>query len=248
MAIDDPISALKRQLEFEELSAVPYLDNLCDVLGMLLSLLKADPVSPHAISAIEKLRSKDEQHCIAVLLETLEQELRRLSVDVESILAKLAPAEQERTAKTMLGLIADASRKATATRSEQRVKRIAAILAHGLAALKIEEADEIDEMMRIAMELTDRDVDYLGKLVRLEGGVVKANGRINRYEADRRWEESEWGRKNDPEVEGTFAKLESYGLVWQLPSQNNMNVMADIMNGYALLAKGLRFVELIASA
>lgn len=245
MAIDDPISALKRQLEFEELSATPYVGNLSTVLSMLLSLLKADPVSVHAIGAIEKLRAKDEQHRLAVLLETFEQEFARLNADVEAMLVKFSPAERERTAATMIGLIADASRKAAATRSDERVKRIATILAHGLAALRINEADEIDEMMRIAMELTDTDVDYLGKLVQLEGSIVKTDGRITRYEALRRWEQSAWGNRNDPEVEGIFAKLEGYGLVWRLPSPNNMNTMADIMNQYSLLAKGLRFVELI---
>lgn len=97
------------------------------------------------------------------------------------------------------------------------------------------------------MELTDQEVDYLRKLVEMEGGVVRAGGRINRYEAHQRWEASQLKQQNSPEVEGAFSKLESYGLVWRLPSQNNMNVMADIMNGYGLLPKGLRFTDLIQS-
>jgi hypothetical protein len=156
--------------------------------------------------------------------------------------------DNQRDTERKLDLLADGLDKATATRSEERIKLIATILVHGLIGLKDGEEDEIDEMMRIAMELTDRDVDYLGALVGMEGAIVKTLGRVNRYEAFQRWEASEFKQKNDPEVEGCFSKLESYGLVWRLPSQNNMNVMADIMNGYGLLPKGLRFTELIQSA
>lgn len=97
------------------------------------------------------------------------------------------------------------------------------------------------------MELTDHDVEYLRQLFVMHGDAVRQHGRITRYHAHQLWESSNLGNKNDPEVEGSFAKLESYGLVWKLPSQNNMNVMVDIMNGYGLLAKGLRFVDLITT-
>ena len=51
----------------------------------------------------------------------------------------------------------------------------------------------------------------------------------------------------DPELDSVFSKLESYGLVTRLAPPNNQNIMADIQNRYALLPKGLRFVDLIKS-
>jgi hypothetical protein len=240
MAIDDPEAALKRRFEFEDASSVPFV-------GLLLSLLTAAAGSL-PIGLLETLRAKDDQHRVTVMLETLSEEIQRLNANVSALLNGQTPAEQERTAHTIIVLVTDGIRKASATRSEQRVKRIATILAHGLAALKTQEADEIDEMMRIAMELTDHDIDYLRRLVLMEGEIVRTQGRINRYVAFQRWGSSDLKRRNDPEVEGTYAKLEGYGLVWRLPSQNNMNVMADIMNGYGLPAKGLRFVDLIEAS
>jgi hypothetical protein len=238
MTIDDPVTALKKRFEFEDASAVPFVQLLLSLLSTVAGELP--------IGLLETLRAKDEQHRITVMLDTLSEEIRRLNANVNTILDGRSPDEQERTARVVVGLVTDGIRKASATRSEERVKRIATILAHGLAALKTEEADEIDEMMRIAMELTERDVDYLRQLVHMEGSIVRTDGRINRYEAYQRWESSDLKRVNSPDVEGTYAKLESYGLVWRLPSQNNMNVMADIMNQYGLLAKGLRFVDLIS--
>jgi hypothetical protein len=237
MTIDDPVAALKKRFEFEDASAIPFIQLLLSLLSTVAGELP--------IGVLTTLGAKDERHRVTVMLDTLGEEIRRLDANVNTILDGQSPDEQERTARVVVGLVTDGVRKASATRSEERVKRIATILAHGLAALKIAEADEIDEMMRIAMELTDRDVDYLFQLVQMEGSIVRTHGRINRYEAFQRWENSDLKRMNSPEVEGTYAKLESYGLVWRLPSQNNMNVMADIMNGYALLAKGLRFVDLI---
>lgn len=240
MAIDNPMSALNTQTKLEESSAVPFG-------GLLLALLSAVTGGSLPVQLLETLRAKDEQHRVSVFIDTLGEEINRLDAKVAEILEKLSPVEQEQAALVIIGLITDATRKAAAIRSEERIKRIAAILAHGLAALEAEEVDQIDEMMRVAMDLTDYEVDCLSKLVGMEGSIVKVHGRISRYDAHQQWESSDFKSKNDPEVEGAFAKLESYGLVWRIPSQNNMNVMADIMNGYALLPKGLRFVELITT-
>lgn len=59
------------------------------------------------------------------------------------------------------------------TRAVERVKRIATILANGIADLGPLDEDEIEEMMRVATELTDQDVDYLRELVLIEGNLAK---------------------------------------------------------------------------
>jgi hypothetical protein len=125
------------------------------------------------------------------------------------------------------------------------VKRIGLILANGTIQPDPTNSDEIEEMMRIAMELSDNDIRYLGELVRIEGKQVVSQGGISRYSAHQTWEQGFWGTRLDNEFDSVFSKLESYGLVARIPPSNTLNIMADIQNRYVLLKKGLRFVELI---
>ena len=116
------------------------------------------------------------------------------------------------------------------------------IFANGIVEPKKIDSDEIEEMMRVAMELSDSDVSYLKKLVEVERHPVEAYGRIARPDAYQRWP---WGDTLNPEIESTFSKLESYGLVARIAPPNNLNIMADFGNRFALLPKGLRFVTLV---
>jgi hypothetical protein len=100
-------------------------------------------------------------------------------------------------------------------------------------------------MMRVAMELSDRDIELLRELVRIEGEAVRTKGRLERYDAYTRWEQGQWGTRLDPELDSVFSKLESYGLVSRLAPPNNLNLMADFQNRYVLLGKGARFAQLI---
>lgn len=59
------------------------------------------------------------------------------------------------------------------------------------------------------------------------------------------WEGGFWKNNTDPSTDSVFGKLESYGLCSRIPPPNNLNIMADFQNRYALLQKGLRFVTLV---
>jgi hypothetical protein len=120
-------------------------------------------------------------------------------------------------------------------------------LANAVTESKQTDADEVEEMMLLAMELSDRDIQLLRELVKVEGPTVEAQGRLQRYDAYTRWEQGSWGTRVDPELDSVFSKLESYGLVSRIPPPNNLNIMADFQNRYVLLRKGLRFVNLIRS-
>jgi hypothetical protein len=109
------------------------------------------------------------------------------------------------------------------------------------------DADEVEEMMRVAMEVSDRDMVFLRELVRIEGNQLAARDHIPRYDAHSAWISGFWGDRAVPEVDSVFQKLESYGLVTRIAPPNNHNIMADIQNRYVLLPKGLRFVNLIKS-
>jgi hypothetical protein len=145
-------------------------------------------------------------------------------------------------------LVIDAARKAEATRAQERVRRIGLILANGITEVKPIDADEIEEMMRIAMELSDQDLDFLRELIRIEGGALKTEDHIPRYDAHQRWQQGRWGDRVDSQIDSVFSKLESYGLVARIAPPNNMNIMTDYQNRYVLLKKGARFDVLIRGA
>ena len=125
------------------------------------------------------------------------------------------------------------------------MKRIGLILANAVVESKRTEADEVEEMMRVAMELSDHDIEFLRELVRIEGLMLQAQDHIPRYDAHAKWEQGRWGDRIDPEIDSVFSKLESYGLVARLAPPNNLTLLADFQNRYVLLKKGLRFVILI---
>jgi hypothetical protein len=142
-------------------------------------------------------------------------------------------------------LLVDAARKAEATRSRERVERLGLILAKAAVAPRITDPDDFEEMMRVAMDLSDKDITPLQALVRVEGDLLRSQEYIPRYTAHTLWENGPWGDRVDSELDSIFSKLESYGLVSRIAPPNNLNIMADIPNRYVLLKKGLRFVESI---
>ena len=107
--------------------------------------------------------------------------------------------------------------------------------------------DEIEEAMRIATELGDEEVRYLAELVKLEGEAVARQGWIERFQAHQKFEYGFWGTRPGGPSESIFRKLESYGLVETIPPSNSINILGDLQTRFALLSKGLRFVNLIGA-
>jgi hypothetical protein len=117
------------------------------------------------------------------------------------------------------------------------------IFANALIFVPIPVADNVEEMMRVAMELSDRDIVFLNELIRVQGTAVRQSGRISRYDAWSTWPNGTWGERLDGEIDSTFSKLEGLGLVSRLGPPNNLNITADVQNRFALLKKGLGFAK-----
>jgi hypothetical protein len=241
MAIDDPIDAIKKQLELEEASSSVIGQRLLDLLKLLPF---AWPMSA-AVAGITDALCRDENHRINVYLETVASAVQKHDKELREVRSRLDDQEAFRRAESTRRLLLEGARRASSTRSIERVQRIAIILANGVTERQGPEEDEIEEMMRIARELSDRDIEYLSELLRIHGESVKQGGRIERYNAYTRWESGFWGSKVNGEIDSVFSKLESFGLVSRIPPPNNLNIMADFQNRYALLPKGLRFSELV---
>jgi hypothetical protein len=243
-ADDRPYDALRRQYELEDASVSPVSRFLFKWLA------KAPTPAPFdkLFRAIKERHSEESMERVVLLLETIMEELRRVTDMAEKMYAAMPPEEVQTRADAVRELLLDGARKAEATRSQDRIRRIGKILAGTLVAPGTIDADNVEEMMRIAMNLTDQDVQFLQELVRIMGGLVATKGRIDRQSAHTIWENGSWGKRIDPTLDSVFSKLESYGLVSRIPPPNNLNIMADFQNRYALLNKGLAFTEMIKSA
>jgi hypothetical protein len=253
MAADDlPYDALKKRYELEDLSASPVgrwlFTWLARTPGSTLLPSPGGKAFDTVLGWIRERYSADSVERAALLLDTVVDELSRVTRTVEEMCANMTREEAARRDEILGELFHDAIRKAADTRSRERVKRIAMILAGAATSPAPVDADEIEEMMRVAMNLGDQDVEYLRELVRIMGQIVGSQGRISRPTAHTKWEDGSWGGRVDPALDSAFSKLESFGLVVRVPPPNNLNISADFQNRYALLSKGLRFTQLVATA
>jgi hypothetical protein len=245
MAIDDdPVKALKKHFELEAVSTSPIPEMLSKIASILLPLhYPWDKVA----EGLKQFLGFDAAQKDRLLVDTIATEVSNHAERLERGENIVADHEVRLSPDVLIPLLVDGMRKAEQTRAAQRVRRIGRILTNAAFEVGPPEADEIEEMMRVAMELSDRDVDFLGELVRIEGRIVRAQGRAERHSAYTIWEQGRWGTRVDPELDSVFSKLESYGLVARLAPPNNLNIMADVQNRYVLLPKGLRFADLIKS-
>jgi hypothetical protein len=242
VAIDDnPVEVFRRQVDAEDSSAIPFA-------SLILTALQASPLPYPFDKMVDWLKEgigTGAAHRIQLMLEVFGDEIVRQDKLLRTLASRLNEEQSKRRAQVASELLIDASRRAAVTRSVERVKRIGLILANGMVPEEVD-ADETEEMMRIAMELSDRDVSCLRDLVNLEGATLQIAKRIERYDAHNAWERGPWGTTPVGELDSTFSKLESYGLVSRLAPPNNLNVMADFQNRYVLLQKGMRFVNSIS--
>lgn len=236
MSITDPVDALREQFENEDRSSDPVLSCLARVATELNVPWPAN----RAIGSIVGWLNRNRVERIELLIEALQAKLKAQEGPLQNLSARTQHEWDE-----WFGLVLDGMKKAENTRGKERIERMGAILANSLTLVPAPTADDTEEMMRIAMELSDREVQCLNDLVCVEGETVKRQGRIDRYSAWQSWERGPWGSNPDGKFDSIFSKLESFGLVSRLAPPNNLNIIADIQSHFALLTKGLDFIRFI---
>ena len=240
MAIDDALDSLKKQFESEDRSKIRFFRDWPNRLRRFRFL--CDKRSPQ--DSCFPVKSKPARR-IELVLIVIQEQLRRHEDELRSLVEK-SEQEYRKRFQEWFELLEDGAKKAEQTRSRERVKRLGFILANSLLMSTPPQADEVEEMMRDATELSESDVLYLGELVRVQGGLMESSGVVPRYQAWSSWPNGFWGEKiTDGEIDSVFSKLESLGLVARIAPPNNLNIMANFQNRYALLRKGLQFVEFV---
>jgi hypothetical protein len=243
-ADDHPFDALKQRFQMEEASVSPIAKIVLELASSIPDIWPFDKVA----NKLKDHLAADSVERIRLMLETCMNEVRKHDDEIRRLRENMSAKESQGRSEVSGELLLDAARKAESTRSKERVKRIGLILGNAVVDAKETDADEIEELLRVAMELSDRDIEYLRELVRIEGDQLERQHHVTRYNAYKLWEHGFWGTRIDPEIDSVFSKLESYGLVARIPPPNNLNIQADFQNRYVLLRKGLQFVTSIREA
>lgn len=243
-ADDHPFDALEHQFEMEDLSVSPVAKKVLDIA----SAISLAPPFDKIVQKVREHLATDSVERVRIMLETCMNVVRKQGDEIDRLRERTETKGMRLREDVLKELLLDAARKAESTRARERVRRIGLILANAVVEPKPPDADEVEEMMRIATELSDRDVEFLRELIRIEGPLLETTDHIPRYDAHQKWENGWWGNKVIPEIDSAFSKLESYGLVARVSPPNNLNITADFQNRYVLLNKGTRFADLIQEA
>jgi hypothetical protein len=238
MSIDNKLDQAQSLVRIDEAHRSPGLARLAKRIGEGIAtggLIGAIASFSDALSSeAADISAENSRYLLSIVID----EVKRLS-DMSDQLSK---EHQEFLDQDWIRLLVDADLKARATRARERVARIAHILSHSAHDGPATPADDVEEMMRIAMQLSDRDVVLLRQLADAQGKMLENQDRIPRYAA---WTNWPWGNRLDAELESVFSKLESYGLVSRLAPPNNLNLQADFQGRYALLKKGVQFLTCV---
>jgi hypothetical protein len=239
MSIDDhPFDALEARFETEKVFTSPITTALIKVASPFSLPWPLDKI----LEGLKDRIAEDSHEKLRLMLATCIDEVRRHEESIKQL--REQQTEYQSRQKVIEDLMQDAARKAENTRAEERIVRIGLILARVIVAPDQPNADEAEEMMRIAMNLSDYEIGFLSELIKVEAGLLQSRDFIPRYDAYTMWERCNWGTKIDPELDSAFSKLASYGLVAPIAPPNNLNISANIQNRYVLLRKGLRFASL----
>jgi hypothetical protein len=251
MPADDPISALQALNESDERQRFPghrFARFFTDIIK-LFSPPGTEFTVDGIFAALDWLDRQSTEN-LWELIRILAGELKYRGAQIEKLM-QASEAHRKFVAEDLPGLVLDGMRRSEGVRARGRIKRLARILVRAAEVGRRDLADHAEEMLRIATVLDERDVLVLREIVRVQGTTIQNDiGRVKDYDAHRAVRDIMGSLIQagflQGEVDGISAKLESFGLVSR--AERNVNVLTDDPIPYALLQKGLDFVDYIKSA
>jgi len=168
MPIDDPISAIQTLNASDDRQRSPLFARAKQFLDIVK--LFWPPGAPLTITgaevAFDWANRRDEQNR-RELVDAIAEELKHHRQTIEHLF-KTSKEHERFMNDEMQGLVLDALRRAEQTRAKERIRRLGQILVHAAEFGPQEGADQVEEMMRLAVELTDTDVLVLKGVVRAQ--------------------------------------------------------------------------------
>jgi hypothetical protein len=250
MPIDDPISAIQALNESDDRQRSPvhrFAKPFLEVIGLFSP---GSELTLRGISAVFDWLDQQARDKLSELVGVLADELKYRGTQIQQLIKE---SEQHRkfVAEDLPPLVLDALRRAEGVRAKDRIKRLARVL---VRAAEIgggqDRADYVEEMLRIATELSEREVVVLREIVEVQAPLIRKDlGRVTPHVAHD-WMPQIIASLKGPgflqgEIDSICAKLESFGLVTK--TERNVNLISDNPTPYALLQKGVDFIDYIRS-
>jgi hypothetical protein len=237
LAIDDPPLTVAQAL----LAAEDRSRTAGWVRAAVAGFCKLLPFPGKAIASFLEARDSEK---LNYLMELVIQSLNLLEDKIETLASTSEEHVRFRNSE-WLPLLEDAARRTVQVRAQERIARIALILTNSLVEDPPPQADDIEEMMRIAAELADRDVLALRIIVERLGPQVSRDKRMSYQGAYDRWKSLAWNAKDysEQEIESIGLRLSGLGLLARLDRHPTHNAHSSQTNGYELLFKGVQFTR-----
>jgi len=155
VAIDDRIDAAQAVVKAEVRDSVfvpPFLQKVVALLPSPFGKFVSTALSTFAADRLGQ---------IEYLLEVFAGEIKRLRIDLDA----LTEDQRRQFDLNQPGLLRDAAQRASTSRTRLRVRWLGHILAHGIVPTEPgADPDSIEELLRVAMELTPNDVLVLREI------------------------------------------------------------------------------------
>lgn len=245
LAIDDPLEAAEALIASDERQRSPVAGlarNLLDVVKFIPAAQKALEGFTKPAEAIVQWLDHHSQENRDYLVNVLKEEIKQ----TRGWLEQISDEHRQFLEGDYMALVLDGLKKAENLRSKERIARIAKILAYAANVGPANSVDYTEEMMRVAMDLTDQDVGVLREIDRAQKEILKWSGGMAPMDPVN----DSW--KNDPpKVEGmtpsaivsACEKLQSFGLVMRVDRVNTKLNLS--VTPYGILQKGHDFIQYI---
>ncbi|HLM98845.1 MAG TPA: hypothetical protein VK335_06165 [Bryobacteraceae bacterium] len=251
MPSDDPISALQALSSSDDRQRSPvqrYAKHFLNIIKLFAPPGTTLPIGG-VTAVVEWLAQRSSQN-ISELVDVIAEELKVRGGQIDR-LKEASDEHRHFIEEEMPGLILDSMVRAENLRTKDRIAQLARILVHAAEVGHRDKGGYVEEMLRIATNLDARDVRVLREIVRVQGPLLSQDlGRVKHFTAHNSMRDIVGSLRQDGfiqgEVDSICAKLESFGLVSR--TERNVNLISDDPTPYALLRKGLDFVEYIKSA
>lgn len=229
-----PSQAALKRIQVEETFNTPTL--LAKTIHAVRALLSGDIAG--SVDAFRECNEEIVGDRERYLLEWIIHDLGKLATDYES----LSAAQRRYMETDWVFLLQTAQQNAHATRQAERIRRIAAILT-GSIVEPIRPPDETDELMGIAMNLSDEDVVVL----------LEVRERQHRWERNQTTQPSLFAPTDLPGIAperalSILAKLTSLGLIIRAEDRTQQ-LRANTFpggGGVFILATGARFLRALS--
>jgi hypothetical protein len=241
MSIDDPLQAAEDLIASDERQRSPVTDLAQDLVAVVKCIPGVRVFAAPADLVLRKLYQRNQENR-DYLRDVLTEELKHIRDRLEH----LSEEHRQFFEHDYMELVLDGLKRAENVRGKDRIARIAKILAHSAEAGTTKPADDTEEMMRVAMDLTGPDVAVLREINRAQAAILQWSSGIAPMDpVNDAW------RDDPPKVEGmppaamvsACEKLQSFGLVTRV-GRNNSKLKLSV-TPYGLLQKGHEFIEYI---